>query len=126
MAKVWGGLQNFTTHDFTKGPRILNMVMTLVLTPRSHITLLLNLMLIFFSLLKDLSIVFPSHMIVSTIDIYQDIATRDKIIFPSTITCILTHMHIAIPSTPLFFCMGAICKESIGGVMHSWLLSGLM
>ena len=36
MAMVWGGLQNFTTHDFAKGLRILNMVMTFVLTPRSH------------------------------------------------------------------------------------------
>ena len=36
MAIVWGGLQNFTTHDFAKGPRILNMVMTFFLTPRSH------------------------------------------------------------------------------------------
>ena len=36
MAMMWGGLQNFTTHDFAKGPRILNMVMTFVLTPRFH------------------------------------------------------------------------------------------
>ena len=33
---LWGGLLNFTTYNFTKGPRILNMVMTFVLTPRSH------------------------------------------------------------------------------------------
>ena len=47
-------------------------------------------------------------MIVSMIDIYQDTATLDKLIFPSAITRILTHMHVPIPSTPLFLIMGAI------------------
>ena len=47
------------------------------------------------------------------IDIYRDIATRDKLIFPSTITCILTHLHVTIPSSPLFYTMVAISKESI-------------
>ena len=29
----WGNNLNFVTHDFAKGPRILNIVMTFVLTP---------------------------------------------------------------------------------------------
>jgi len=47
------------------------------------------------------------------INIYQDIATRDKLIFPSPITCILTHMHIPIPFAPLFSIMDAISWESM-------------
>ena len=110
MAMVWGGLQNFTTHDFAKGPRILNMVMTFDLTPWSYYNTITKPRAHFlFSLLERLSIDFLSHMI----DIYQDIASRDKLIFPSTITRILTHMHIAISSTPIFFIMGVINKESI-------------
>ena len=110
MAMVWGGLQNFTTHDFAKGPKILNIVMTFDLTPWSYYNTITEPRAHFlFSLLERLSRDFLSHMI----DIYQDTASRDKLIFPSTITRILTHMHIAIPSTPIFFIMGAINKESI-------------
>ena len=47
------------------------------------------------------------------IDIYQDIATHNKLIFPSAIACILTHIHIPIPSAPFFSCMCAISKKSI-------------
>ena len=47
-------------------------------------------------------------MIVFMIDIYQDIVTCDKLIFPSAITRILTHMHIPIHSAPLFSIMDAI------------------
>ena len=35
-AMLWGGTLNFSTIEFAKGPRILNMVMTFVLTPWSH------------------------------------------------------------------------------------------
>ena len=52
-------------------------------------------------------------MIISIIDCYQDTATPNKLIFPSTISRILTHMHITIPPSPLFHVMGAISKESI-------------
>ena len=63
--------------------------------------------------MEDLSIDFPSHMIESMIDIYQDTATRDKLIFASAITRILSHMHVTIPSSSPFYAMGAISKESI-------------
>lgn len=92
------------------------MVVTFVLTPwlnyntitepRAHFLL---------SLIEGISIEFPSHMIVSILNCYQDTATRDKLIFSSAITCILTHMHIAIPPSPLFHVMGAISKESVRG-----------
>ena len=52
-------------------------------------------------------------MIESIIEVYRDTATRDKLIFPSVITCILTHMHVTIPPSPLFYVMGVISKESI-------------
>ena len=90
------------------------MVMTFVLTLWSHYNTITKPRVHFiFSLLEGLSIYFPSHMIVSKIDIYQDTTTRNKVIFPSAITRILTHMHIPIPSSPLFSLMGAISKESM-------------
>ena len=111
---LWGDLLNFTTHDFAKGPRILNMVMTFVLIPWSHYNTITELGAHFlFSLLEGLTIDIPSHMIISMIDIYQDTATRDKLIFPSAITCILTHMHVTIPSAPFFSVMGAITQGSL-------------
>ena len=111
---VWGDLLNFTTLEFAKGPRILNMMITFALTPRSHYNTITEPRTHFlFSLLKGLSIDFPSHMIVSMICIYRDSATRDKLIFPSNITRILTHMHVLILSTPLFFIMGAISQGSM-------------
>ena len=111
---VWGDTLNFSIIEFAKGPRILNMVVTFVLTPWSNYNTIIEPRARFLlSLLENFSIDFPSHMIVSMIDIYRDIATHDKRIFPSTITCILTHLHITIPSSPLFYSEGAISKESI-------------
>ena len=90
------------------------MVMTFVLTPRSHYnTIIEHHAHILLSLMEGLSIDFPSHMIESMIDCYCDMTTRDKVIFPSAITRILTHLHITIPPIPHFFVMGAINKESI-------------
>ena len=115
QAMSWGDLLNFTTTDFAKGPQILNMVMTFVLTPRSHSNTITEPRAHFlFSLLKGLSIDFPSHMIVSMIYIYQDTTTCDKLIFPLAITHIRTHLHVTIPSTPSFFSIiGAITQGSI-------------
>ena len=85
------------------------MVMTFVLTPRSHYNTITKPRAHFlFSLLKGLSIDFSSLMIVSMIDIYQDTATLNKLIFPSVITLILTHMYISIPFAALYPIMGAI------------------
>ena len=52
-------------------------------------------------------------MIEFMIDCYCDMTTCDKIIFTSTITRMLTHLHITIPLIPHFFVLGAINKESI-------------
>ena len=90
------------------------MVMTFILTQWSHYNTIIEPRAHFlFSLLEGLSIEFPSHMIVSTINIYQDTATCDKLIFPSIITRILTRMYVPIPSTPLFSIVGAISQESM-------------
>ena len=86
---------------FAKGPKFLNMVMTFVLHPLSHynsITKPHDLFLL--SLLEGLTIDFPSHFILSLIDIYKDTATRDKLIFPSTITRILRHASISYLESP--------------------------
>ena len=90
------------------------MVMTFVLTPWSHYNTITEPCARFLlSLMEDLSIDFPSHMIESMIDCYRDTATCDKLIFPLAITHILSHVHITIPLSSHFYVMGAINKESI-------------
>ena len=63
--------------------------------------------------MEDLTIDFPSYFITSIIDVFQDTATRDKLIFPSAITLILQHFSIPIPLSPLFNFMGAIYASSV-------------
>ena len=111
---LWGGALNTPCLGFAKGPRFLNMVMTFDLTPLSHYNSITKPHARFLlSLIKGLSIDFSSHFIASIIDVYRDIATRDKLIFPSTITRILMHFSILIPLSPLFTIMGAINAGSI-------------
>ena len=113
-AMLWGGTLNFSTTEFTKGPQILNMVMTFILTLRSRYNNITQPRACFLlSLMEGLSIGFPSYMVKSIINCYRDMATCDKLIFPSSITCILTHLDITIPPSPHFYVMGAISKESI-------------
>ena len=61
-----------------------------------------------FFLLEHLTIDFPSHFILSIIDVYRDTATRDKFIFPSAIMRILCHFFIPFPSSDHFSVMCAI------------------
>ena len=85
------------------------MVMTFILHPLSHyntITESRARFLLF--LLEDISIDFLSHFILSLIDVYKDMMTRDKLIFPSTITQILHHFSVPFPVSPHFSVMGAI------------------
>ena len=56
----------------------------------------------FLSLLEHLIIDFPSHFIISIIDVFKDITTRDKLIFPSAITRILRHFFIPFPMSDHF------------------------
>ena len=116
MKRPWCGGEtlNFSTTEFAKGLRILKMVMTIGLTPRSHYNTITKPRACFLlTLMEDLFIDFPSHMIESMIDIYRDTATCDKLIFPSTITRILSHVHVTTPLYSPFYAMGAISKESI-------------
>ena len=93
------------------------MVMTFTLTPLSHYNFITKPRARFLlSLLEDLSIDFPSHLITSIIDVYQDTATCDKLIFLSAIMRILWHFSIPIPLSPLFTTMGAI---NIGSIRRS-------
>ena len=112
---VWGNLLNFTTLDFAKGPRILNMMMSFVLTPWSHYNTITEpcTHFSFLSLERSLYRLSFTHDSIYDIYIYQDSATRDKLIFPSAITHILTHMHVLILSTPLFSIKGAISQGSM-------------
>ena len=87
----------------------MNMVMIFVLHPLSHcnsITEPRARFLLF--LLEHLTIDFASHFILSIIDVHLDSATRDKLIFPSTITRILHHFSVPFPSSDHFTVMCAI------------------
>ena len=113
-AILWGGTLNFSTTEFSKGPRFLNMVMTFGLTPWSHYNTITERRARFLlSLMEGLSIDFPSQMIKFIIDYYHDTTTCDKLIFPSAITRILTHLQITILPAPQFYVMVAISKGSI-------------
>ena len=87
----------------------MNMVMTFFLHPLSHynsITEPRAQFLLF--LLEHLTIDFPFHFILSIIDVHLDSASRDKLIFPSTITRILRHFSVPFPSSDHFTIMCAI------------------
>ena len=58
------------------------MVMTFILHPLSHYNSITEPHTRFLlSLLEDISIDFPSHFILSLIDVYRDTTTHDKLIF---------------------------------------------
>ena len=57
------------------------------------------------SLLEHLTIDFPSHFILSIIDVFRDTAIHDKLIFPSAIMRILGHFSAHFPSSDHFFVM---------------------
>ena len=110
----WGDHQNTPCSGFAKGPRFLNMVMTFVLHPLSYYNSITESHAQFLlSLLEDISIDFPSHFILSLIDVYRDTVTRDKLIFPSAITWILRHFFVPFPFSPHFPVMGAIDAATI-------------
>ena len=105
----WGDRQFTPCRPFAKGPRFINMVMTFVLHPLSHYNSITDPRARFLlSLLEHLIIDFPSHFILSIIDVYLDAASRDKLIFPSAITRILCHFSDPFPSSDHFLVMCAI------------------
>ena len=66
----WGNRQNTPYSGFVKGPRFQNMVMTFVLHPLSHYNSITKPRVRFLlSLLEGLTTDFPSHFILSFIDI---------------------------------------------------------
>ena len=81
---------------------LLFYILFLIITPSQ------SLVLDFCFLLKHLTIDFPSHFILSIIDVHLDSASRDKLIFPSAITRILRHFSIPFPSSDHFSIMCAI------------------
>ena len=110
----WGECQNTPCSAFSKGPRFLNTVMTFILHLLSHYnTITEPCARLLLSLIEDLSIDFPSHFILSLIDVYKDTTTRDKLIFPSTITRLLCHFSVFYPKSPRFTYMCAIDAATI-------------
>ena len=105
----WGDHQFTPCRPFAKGPRFINMVMTFALHPLSHYNSITEpCARCLLSLLKHLTIDFPSHFIFSIIDVHLDSASCDKLIFPSTITRILRHFSVPFPSSDHFSIMCAI------------------
>ena len=93
------------------------MVMTFVLHPFSHYNSITEPHARFLlSLLEHLIIDFPSHFILSIIDVFRDTATRDKLIFPSVIMWILCHFSIHFPFSDHF---SVICAINATTVKHS-------
>ena len=87
----------------------MNMVMTSVLHPLSHFNSITEPCARFLlSLLEHLTIDFPSHFILSIIDVHLDSVSHDKLIFPSAITRILCHFSVPFPSSDHFTIMCTI------------------
>ena len=106
---AWGERLFTPCRPFAKGPRFMNMVMTFILHPLSHYYSITEPRARFLlSRLEHLTIDFPSHFILSIIDVHLDSASRDKLIFPSTITRILRHFSVHFPSFDHFTVMCAI------------------
>ena len=90
------------------------MVMTFVLHPLSHYNSITEPRAQFLlSLLEHLTIDFPSHFIMSIIDVHLDLASRDKLIFPSAITRILCHFSVLFPLSDHFTFMCAIDTATV-------------
>ena len=95
---IWGERLFTPCRPFAKGPRFMNMVMTFVLYTLSHYNSITKPRAQFsLSLLQHLTIDFPSHFILSIIDVHLDSVSCDKLIFPSAITRILHHFSIPLP-----------------------------
>ena len=111
---AWGERLFTPCRPFAKGPRFMNMVMTLVLHPLSHYNFITEPHARFLlSLLEHRTIDFSFHFILSIIDVDSDSASRDKLIFPSVMTRILHHFSIPFPSFNHFTVMCAIDYATI-------------
>ena len=114
ISSSWGDRQNTPCSGFTNGPRFLNMVMTFILHQLSQYNSITKPRARFLlSFLEGLSIDFPSHFILSLIDVYRDTKTLDKLIFPSAIMRILCHFSISYPASPHFLVICAIDATTV-------------
>ena len=105
----WGDRLFTPCRPLAKGPRFMNMVMTFVLHPLSHYNSITEPRARFLlSLLEHLTIDFPSHFILSIIDVHLDSASHDQLIFPSAITRILRHFSVPFLNSDHFSVMCAI------------------
>ena len=92
----------------------MNMAMTFVLHPLSHYNSITEPRAQFLlSLLEHLTIDFPSHFILSIINVHLDSASHDKLIFPSAITRILRHFSVPAPASDPFTFMCAIDATTV-------------
>ena len=95
----------------------INMVMTFVLYLLSYYNSITEPHARFLLyLLEHLTIDFLSHFILSIIDVHLDLASRDKLIFPSAVTRILSHFSIPFPFSDHF---SVICAIDYAIVKHS-------
>ena len=79
------------------------MVMTFILHHLSHYNTIIKPRACFLlSFTEDLSIDFHSHFILSLIDVYRDMTTCDKLIFPLAITWLFCHFFVSYPESPYF------------------------
>ena len=105
----WADRQFTPCKAFAKGPRFIDMVMTFILHPLFHYNSITESRARFLlSFLEHLTNDFPSHFILSLIDVYRDTATHDKLIFPLAITQILCYFSVLFPSSDHFSVMCAI------------------
>ena len=108
-SSAWGERLFTPCRPFAKGPRFMNMVMTFVLHPFSHYNSITEPRARFLlSLLEHLTIDFPSHFILSIIDVHLDSTSHGKHIFSSAIMRILRHFSVPFPSSDHFTVMCAI------------------
>ena len=92
----------------------MNMVMTFVLHPLSHYNSITEPRARFLlSLLEHLTIDFPSHFILSILNVYRDLAPHDKLIFPLVITRIICHFFVPFPTSDHFNFMCAIDAATV-------------
>ena len=85
------------------------MVMTFVLHPLFNYNSIIESRAQFLlSLLEHLTIDFPSHFILSIIDVHLDSVSRNKLIFPFAIARILCHFSVPSPVSDPFSFMCAI------------------
>ena len=110
----WGKRLFTPCRPFAKGPKFINIVITFVLHPLSHYNSITKPHARFLlSFLEHLTIDFPSHFILSIIDVHLDSASRDKLIFPSTITRILCYFSVSFPLSDHFTFICAIDTATV-------------